>query len=174
MRETDLPQGIEESHSRGRSWHHFANPASVVGVGLLLVAALAGAFGGQPHPVHIIETPSATLRYELPEILRNGEFFEMRIVVEAKQPIVDAQIGVSSGYWRNLTINTMIPSPDKEKSEEGRYKFHYGVLQRGDRLEVKIDGQINPPMFLGNKGEITLMDGDRMIAVAPVELRVFP
>lgn len=168
------PQGIEESHTHGRNWYRFANPLSVLGVGLFLAAALAGVFGGQPHPAKLVDVSAATMRYEFPEILRNGEFFEMRVVVDAKQPFSDLQIGISSEYWRDLTINTMIPAASEEKAEKGVYLFSYGEMEAGDRLTIKIDGQINPPMFAGTRGELTLRDGDRVLGSVPVKLRVYP
>lgn len=168
------PQGIEESHSRGRNWYRLANPASVLGIGLFLAAALAGVFGGQPHPTKILDVSAATVRYEFPDVLRNGEFFEMRIVVDARQPFSDLQIGVSSDYWRDLTINTMIPAASEEKSEKGVYLFSYGAVEAGDKLTIKFDGQINPPMFAGTSGQLILRDGERVLGSVPVELRVFP
>jgi hypothetical protein len=168
------PQGIHESHLRSKNWYRFANPAAVIGIGLFLVAALAGVFGGQPHPTRIIETTAATITLEFPERLRNGEFFEMRANIEAKRDFADMGIALSSSYWQDLTINTMIPAPSEEKSESGDYVFTYGEMKAGDTLTVKIDGQVNPPMFAGTKGTLRLKDGDSLIAEIPLELKVFP
>ncbi len=168
------PQGIDQSHLQAKGWHRHANPASVIGIGLLLAAALAGVFGGQPHPTRTIETPSATVTLQFPEILRNGEFFEMRATVKAKRPFDDLRVGISSTYWRDLTINTMIPGPSKEKFEDGQYRFSYGPLQTGESVTLKFDGQINPPMFAGTKGKLTVLDGDAIVVSKPLNLRVYP
>ncbi len=168
------PQGIDTGHLNAKGWHRHANPASVIGIGLFLVAALAGVFGGQPHPTRTIETPSATVILQFPEILRNGEFFEMRATIKAKRPFKDLRLGISSTYWRDLTINTVIPGPLEEKSEGGQYRFSYGSLKTGESVTVKIDGQVNPPMFAGTKGELTILDGDAAVATIPVKLRVYP
>ena len=169
-----FPQGISDTHSRSKGWHRHANPASIIALGLFLGAALAGVFGGQPHPTRTIDTPSATVTLQFPEISRNGEFFEMRATITAKQPIGDARLGISSTYWRDMTINSMIPAPSEEKSEDGQYRFAYGPLQPGESLTVKVDGQINPPMTAGTAGKLTLLDGDSVIADIPLHLRVFP
>jgi hypothetical protein len=169
-----FPEGIHESHLRSKSWYRFANPAAVVGIGLFLAAALAGVFGGQPHPTRVIDTPSATITLQFPERLRNGEFFEMRAKIEAKRNFADMGIGVSSAYWRDLTINTMVPAPAEEKSEDGDYLFSYGAMKVGDTLTIKIDGQINPPMSGGTQGKLTIKDGDLALTEVPVKLRVFP
>lgn len=169
-----FPQGIDEGHLRAKGWHKHANPAAVIGIGLFLAAALAGVFGGQPHPTRIIETPSATVTLQFPEILRNGEFFEMRATVKAKRTFKDLRLGITSIYWRDMTINTMIPGPVEEHSEAGQYRFSYGPLKAGESVTLKFDGQINPPMFAGTKGNLTLLDGDVIVANRPLKLRVYP
>lgn len=168
------PQGIEQAHAKARFRDRHANPATVIALGLFLAAALFGLFGGQPHPTRTIEAPAATLKLQFPEILRNGEFFEMRATITAKRPISDMGLQISSSYWRDLTINTMIPAPAEETSAHGNYRFSYGVMKAGDTINLKIDGQVNPPMFAGTKGELVLMDGEGEIARAPLSLRVYP
>lgn len=168
------PQGIELSHMEPVIWHRFVNPAAVLAIAIFLGLALAGIFGGQPHPTRVIETPSATITLQFPETLRNGEFFEMRASITAKRPIQDLGIGISHSYWRDLTINTMLPAPSEEKSEQGRYMLTYGPLKAGETLTLKIDGQINPPLFAGTRGQLFVMDSDDQLATVPLNLRVFP
>jgi hypothetical protein len=168
------PQGIDASHIKAKGWHRHANPASIVLLGLLLAAAGVGVFGGQPHPARTVTTPSANITLELPERIRNGMLFEMRGLVETKRPFSDLTIAISSSYWRDLTINSMVPGPAEESSENGRYYFSYGPIDANETLNVKIDGQINPPLFGGTKGDILLMDGDTVVATIPVKMTVFP
>jgi hypothetical protein len=170
----DFPQGITESHSDEKGWHRHANPASLIALGSLLTVAFMGVFGGQPHPARSIDTPSAQVSLELPERIRNGEFFEMRITVETKRDFDDLTLAISSTYWHDLTINTMIPAPADEKSEDGDYLFSYGEIEAGQKLTIKIDGQINPPLFGGTDGDIELRDGEATIARIPVEMKVMP
>lgn len=118
--------------------------------------------------------PSANITLQLPERIRNGMFFEMRAKVETKRAFSDLTIAISSTYWRDMTINSMIPGAAGEKSENGRYLFSYGPIAANQMLTIKIDGQINPPLFGGTKGEILLMDGDAVIATIPVKMRVLP
>jgi hypothetical protein len=139
-----------------------------------MVLAFSGLFGGQPHPTTSIDAPSASVSLQLPRRIRNGEFFEMRIKVETKRPFDDLTLAVSSSYWRDLTINTMIPAPSKETSEDGHYLFSYGKVEMAKSFTIKIDGQINPPLFRGNDGDIELRDGDIVIATIPVQMKVMP
>jgi hypothetical protein len=168
------PQGIDEFNLQRPWWHRHANPASIIVIGALLAAALLGTFGGQPHPHRKIATPAADVETEFPEILRNGEFFEMRAAITARRRFEDLRLAVAVPYWRDLTINTMVPAPSEETSENGEYIFGYGEVKAGQTLNLKFDGQINPPMFAGTQGAVRVMDGEETIAVIPVNLRVYP
>jgi hypothetical protein len=170
----DFPQGLSEYHSDIKAWHRHANPLALLVLGALMLLALSGALGGQPHPTRQIDAPAATMTFQLPERIRNGEFFEMRMEVLTKQPFDNLTVAISSGYFHDLTINTMIPAPSEEKSEAGSFVFSYGEIESGTEMTIKIDGQINPPLFRGNDGEIELRDGDTVIATLPVELKVMP
>lgn len=171
---TERPQGIDDTHVRQVWWHKHASPASIVLIGALLAAASLGMFGGQPHPVRNITSTSAAIKLQFPEILRNGEFFEMRATVTARRKFEDLKLAVDASYWHDLTINTMIPAPIEEMSEKGEYIFSYGPVESGQTITLKFDGQINPPMFAGTSGHLKLMDGDKTVSVIPVALRVFP
>ena len=170
----ERPQGIDDTHVQQVWWHKHASPVSALLIGALLLAALLGMFGGQPHPVRKITSPSATVELQFPEILRNGEFFEMRATITAQRNFEDLRLAVDARYWRDLTINTMVPAPTEEMSEKGEYIFSYGPVESGRTVTLKFDGQINPPMFAGTKGHLKLMDGDETISVIPVALKVFP
>ena len=169
-----LPQGVETNHLKAKPWHRHASPVGVLALGLLMVLALVGVFGGQPHPTRTIDTSAAKVTLQLPERIRNGEFFEMRMKVATKRSFADLTLAISSTYWHDLTINTMIPAPSEEKSEDGRYLFSYGEIEADKTMAFKFDGQINPPLFAGTSGEIQLRDGDAVIATIPVQIRVMP
>src|SRR3546814_16464114 len=84
----------------------------------------------------------------------------------AEAPLDDAVIAVTSALWHDMTVNTMIPAPAEESFKDGYFHFSYGPLDAGERLHVKIAGQINPPLFAGTRGEIAVFDGDQ-IGTAP-------
>ena len=73
-----------------------------------------------------------------------------------------------------MTINTMIPAASEESFKGGAYRFSYGALRAGETLVVKIDGQINPPLFAGTEGEIALFDGERRLGGMPLKIKVLP
>lgn len=139
-----------------------------------MLAALLGVFGGGKARSIAADTPAARLEVHTPRVLRNGMFFETRVHLAAKAPIADAVVVVPASLWRDMTVNTMIPAPSEEKSEKGAFRFSYGAMKPGDTLDIKIDGQINPPLFAGNSGRIALHDGDRSLAHVPINFTVLP
>lgn len=169
---TTYPDGIEPGDADGRGAR--LNWISLAVLGALMLAALLGAFGGGKARPLAAEAAAARLEVATPRVIRNGEFFETRIRITARQPVSEAVLVVPASLWRDMTVNTMIPAPSEEKAEQGAFRFSYGALKPGDVLDIKIDGQINPPLFAGNSGAIELHDAERAIVAIPVEITVLP
>ncbi len=167
------PQGIDEGHGTARGNRH----ASWWRLGILIVilcVALSGLLGGAPAPTTRAAAAGAEIAVTTPDRLRNGMFFETRIAAVAKRPIDDAVIAVPAALWRDLTINTLIPGPSEEEYVNGEYRFHFGPLAAGQRLGVKVDGQMNPARWGSSSGRIRLLDGEVEVAALPVTLKVIP
>lgn len=167
-------EGIESGPSRPRLWDRHASPISILLLGGILLAAWLGVTGGQPSPPRMADFGDARLIVKTPTTIRNGEFFETDITLTAKAPIEDAVIAVTPALWHDMTVNTMIPAAVEESFEDSRFRFAYGPLDAGESLHVKIDGQINPPLFAGTEGEIAVLDGDRRIGAMPLRIKVRP
>ncbi len=170
------PEGLESppQRLRLRLWDRHASPISILVLGALLLAAVLGFTGGQPSPPRTADFGAARLTVKTPAIIRNGEFFETDVTLTANAPLGDAVIAVTPTLWRDMTVNTMIPAPVEESFEDGRFHFSYGPLEPGERLRVKIDGQINPPLFAGTQGDIAVFDGERRIGAIPLRIKVLP
>ena len=169
------PDGIVERHINGDTGlQRHASPLSILILGGLLALALAGVFGGGRSPIHRVTAPGADLSVATPTTLRNGIFFETRIVAVARRDLKDATIVLPPSLWRDLTINSMIPAAGKESFEDGAFRFGYGPLKAGETLTVKVDGQVNPPLTVGLKGDVGLYDGKTPVASVPMSLRVLP
>jgi hypothetical protein len=173
MPDSTLPDGIRDEHVElsGRLRRH-ANPIGVVLLGLVLVAALLGVAGREV-------TRSATaggveLRLVAPEVIRNGEFLEMRVLVASADGIGDLRIGIPSALWEDITINTMFPAPSEEVSEDGELRFAFGPLDAGVEFLLKVDAQINPDIIGSNEGVLRLYDGEEALLELPVRLEVRP
>ena len=167
-------EGLDATPTHQRLWDRHASPISVLILGGLLLAAGLGFAGGQPSPPRTADWSAARLTVKTPTIIRNGEFFETDITLTADVPLDDAVVAVSPALWQDMTVNTMIPAPAEESFEDGRFHFSYGPLDAGDSLHIKIDGQINPPLFAGTTGEIAVFDGKRRIGTMPLSIKVLP
>jgi len=168
------PDGIDDEHSRPRRWQRHANPAALILLALWLGAGLAGFFGGHANPVYVDETDGARVVLDFPETLRNGELFEMRAAVTAKQALQNPTLALSVDYWHELTINSFVPAPLKESVVDGEFRFTWEALAPGDTLHVKIDGQVNPQFFHQNRARVAVMDGERSISSHDTTLRIWP
>jgi hypothetical protein len=143
-------------------------------IGVLPLIALAGLLGGTPAETGSARNDTADLFVRSPHILRNGLLFETRIEVLARRPIDDAVIAIPAQHWRDFTINSMIPAATEEEYKDGEYRFHFDRLEAGDRLQFKIDGQVNPPHFGRDVGRIRLLDDEREVIAVRFEQMVLP
>ncbi len=73
-----------------------------------------------------------------------------------------------------MTINTMIPAAREERAEAGAFHFEYGALRQGETLDIKVDGQINPPLFAGTRGSVGVLDGQILLTQIPLTITVLP
>lgn len=171
-RQIDCPDGIADRNvvEGGGRW----NWVSLAVLSALMLAALLGAFGGGKSRPLAAEAAAARFEVSVPRRIRNGEFFEMRVRIVATQMVDKAVLVVPASLWRDMTINTMIPAPAEEKAASGAFRFDYGAMKAGDVLDIKIDGQINPPLFAGTSGTIELADGERSLARIPLDIKVLP
>ncbi|MXO70806.1 hypothetical protein [Alteraurantiacibacter buctensis] len=167
-----FPDGIEPRHTRPGAMGWRFLPLLLLGA--LLALALSGALGGRPNPVVTARSPAVDLAFKAPTILRNGEFFEMRVTATARRPIARPVLAVSATYLHDLTINSFIPAASKEGFEDGMFVFEFEPLPAGKALEIKLDGQVNPPLVGVNAGTLQLRDGDRALATLRSQLRVLP
>lgn len=167
------PDGLSSAHQRAAmGWHRQASPMALVVLALVMAGALAGLAGVEETLTE--EAAAATVTWHAPARIRNGEFFEIRLQVEAHERIDVLVVGVDAGLWEDLTINTFLPAATEEASEDGELRFTFGPLDAGGSFLLKVDGQINPDMLWRNEGTVTVYDGERPIADLPIVMEVLP
>lgn len=173
MAHSTYPDGIDPAHAepRGGRWRRWV---AITLLATVMLAALFGVFGGGKVRPIVADTPAARLEIATPRVIRNGMFFETRVQITARRPVDQAVVTVSRSLWRDMTINTMTPAPGEEQFKDGAFRFDYGPLKAGETLDIKIDGQINPPLFAGTRGQIALFDGERELAATPLHITVLP
>ncbi len=167
------PEGIGDVHERPRaSWRRHASPLSLVVFGSVVALGLSGVLGHERD--WRAEDAGHRLLVHAPETIRNGEFLEMRITVEADEPIGELVVGVDAGLWEDLTVNTMIPAPTDEVSDDGEFRFTFGELEAGTSFLLKIDLQVNPDIVGGNEGAVTVYDAEAPLVGTPISIAVLP
>jgi hypothetical protein len=169
----NAPDGINDDHVRPLAgWRRHASPLSLGAFGLVVALALVGVLGHERQ--WDAQNGGARLQVTMPETIRNGEFFEMRVEVEAEAAIDELAVGVDQALWEDITINTLIPAATDETSESGEFRFTFGDLGDGMRFLLKVDGQVNPDILGANAGSVTLYDGEDTLTQVQVTMTVLP
>jgi hypothetical protein len=167
------PDGIDEEHTRPPGgWRRHASPLALVVFGTVMVLGLTGLLGREAD--RRAETNGVRLEVHTSEIIRNGEFFEMRIRVEANEQISELVVGIDEALWEDMTVNTMIPAAADETSSGGEFRFTFAELEAGSQFVLKVDIQVNPDIVAGNSGAVTVYDGETPLAMTDVSITVLP
>jgi hypothetical protein len=167
------PDGISDRHILPvAAWRRSASPVGLVVFGLVVALAFSGLLGHER--TWAAEGPSASLEVHAPEIIRNGEFFEMRVRVASHEPIGELVVGIDEALWEDITVNTMIPAATEETSEAGEARFTFAEMAAGTTFLFKIDLQVNPDIVLGNEGSVTIYDGTSELATTDLSITVLP
>jgi hypothetical protein len=166
------PDGIRSEHIDADGRRRHASPTSFVVVGTVVVLGLTGLLGHE-RDWHTTDR-GTSLSIHMPEVIRNGEFVEMRVTVESDADILELGIGVDQALWEDITVNTMIPGATDESSEDGAFRFAFGPLSAGTTFLFKVDAQVNPDIVGGNSGSITVYDGDTVLVSTGIEMTVLP
>ena len=167
------PQGIGEQHWRPASgWQRHASPLSLVVFGAVIALSLTGMLGHERD--WTASAAGVRLEVHAPEIIRSGEFFEVRISVVPDRAVQDLSIGFEQELWEDITVNTMIPAATEEISRDGEFRFTFGELSAGTPFLLKVDAQINPDIVGGNEGTITVYDGEEGLTSVATSISVLP
>lgn len=170
---TSFPDGIDDRHIRPvAGWRRHASPLSLAVFGAVVVLALTGLLGHERQ--WEAQGGSTTLTVQMPELIRNGEFFEMRIRIESGAPIGELVVGIDQAIWEDMTVNTLLPAASDESSENGEYRFTFAELEAGTLFLLKVDLQVNPDILGGNDGVVTVYDGEEELARVAVGIGVLP
>jgi hypothetical protein len=140
--------------------------------GVVVALALSGWLGRER--TWSADADGTTLEVHAPEIIRNGEFLEMRVRVTSDTPITELVIGIDESLWEDVTVNTMIPSAADETSEDGEVRLTFAELAAGAAFLFKVDMQINPDIVGGNTGTLTVYDGEAELVATDISITVLP
>jgi hypothetical protein len=168
------PDGIGPAHQephRGLARH--ASPASIVVLGALVVFGLSG-LAGSRSTANDVANAAVELTVRAPGIVRNGEILETVIDVRARRRIGKLVVGVEEGLWREVTINSTVPTAAEESFEDGLFRFTFAAVEPGRSFVFKIDQQVNPALGGRNRGKVVVFDDKDRLAELALELMVLP
>lgn len=167
-----LPHGLQQGHLQPRGFDRHASPLSVIVLGLMMVLGLSGWLGHAGLQSSSAEGPAAAFRVDMPAVIRTGDFFEMVVHVHARQPVEHLELEIAPTLWQNITVNGMVPAPEKESGEDNNFTFQFGSLKSGQDALIKVSAQINPRLFGHVEGEIRLKDSGRPLAAMHRSMKV--
>lgn len=167
------PDGITKDAARPPTrWQLIRRFVGVAVVGAVVGLALLGVFGHER--TWGASESGVELRVHMPQVMRNGEFLELRISVTSAEPIGELEVGIGQSLWEDMTINTLLPSASEERNDDGEFRFVFGPLAAGTPFLFKVDGQVNPDFLGSNDGVIAVYDGATRLASVSVSVRVLP
>ncbi|HSK92651.1 MAG TPA: hypothetical protein VLA76_01180 [Candidatus Angelobacter sp.] len=167
------PDGIREDHERPiAGWRRHASPFSLVAFGVVVALGLSGLLGHE-RDWHA-RNGDVEMTIHASQVIRNGEFMELRLRLVSEEPITEPSIGVQASLWEDLTVNTMIPAATDESSEDGELRFTFGPIDGGVEFLWKVDLQVNPDIVAGNDGTVTVYDGEEELVSADLSIFVLP
>lgn len=174
MDERATPQGIEHKHihdARGSIFRRW--PFGLAALAVVLLPAFFGVYGSNA----TLAGAGTDVRFTVdgPRRIRNGEFFELILNIEAQGRVEDAVVLIGAPLFRDMTINTLLPDPSEHGFRNGSFEFRFGALGAGESLQVKLDGQVNPSHTpSANKGAIAVADGETILATVDYAMEVLP
>jgi hypothetical protein len=147
-------------------------------VGLLLllalvVVALLNVFG-QRAADSSATAPAAKLELNAPSDARGGLIFQARLQVRATQEIKQPLLIFDRGWFDGLTLNTIVPDPTGQRTDNGRVVFEYDTIPAGRSLTVWLQFQVNPTRVGSEDQDVELWDGETPVVHLDHSLATVP
>jgi len=143
------------------------------GLLVLPVLALLNVFGQHP-TTSSASSPLASMNVTAPARLRSGLIFQVRVQVTAHRDIKELQLVFDKGWWESMSVNSMVPEPSEESSEEGKVLLSYGKLGAGQQHVNWIYFQVNPTNVAKRSEDIEVRDGSTPLLHIHRAITIFP
>jgi hypothetical protein len=142
---------------------------------LVLISALglANAFGQRPS-TSTAAAGAADLEVYAPARVRAGLYYMARFTIEAHDELRRASLVLDPGWTEGITLNTIVPSPIGEASDDGKLVFELGHVPAGEKHVFFIHLQVNPTNVGRRSQDVELRDGDVTVAHIDRTITVFP
>ncbi len=142
-------------------------------IAALPVLALFNVFGQHP-TTSSASSPAASMNVTAPARLRSGLIFQVRVQVVAHRDIKELEIAFDKGWWESMSVNSMVPEPTEESSDEGKVVLSYGQLGAGHERVNWIYFQANPTNVAKRTENVELRDGATPLLTIHRAMTIFP
>jgi hypothetical protein len=173
---SELPEGLSAERNldlTGRAYGPWARRALLVAIAALPVLALLNTFGQHPTTTST-NGAAASVNITAPARLRSGLIFQVRVQVVAHRDIKELQLVFDKGWWESMSVNSTIPEPSQESSEDGRVVLSYGKVSAGETHISWLYFQVNPTNVGERAENVEVRDGETPLARVQRSVTVFP
>jgi Mn2+/Fe2+ NRAMP family transporter len=167
----DPPDGIALERNRDLvGWMHspWIRRVILCCIAVLPVLALLNVFGQHP-TTSSASSPAVSVNVTAPARLRSGLIFQVRTQVLARRDVGQLQIAFDKGWWESMSVNSIVPEPTEETSENGRVE-----LPAGHTLVSWIYFMVNPTNVGKRTENIDVLDGSNVLVHIHRALTIFP
>jgi hypothetical protein len=139
----------------------------------IVVLALLNVFGQHPSN-SFASSPAASLEVHSPTRVRGGLMFESRFTITAHQDLDTPKLVLDRGWFEQMTINSLEPSPSTETSRNGKIVLTFDSLEAGQDLVFWAFFQVNPTNIGRRSQSVELDNGDTPLLRIKRSITVFP
>ena len=149
----------------GRGSHPWARRTGLLLLVAFVVAALLNVFGQRAEDSSAVG-PAATLELNAPSDARGGLIFQARFTIRAAQEIKEPLLILDRGWFDGLTLNSTVPEPVGERTDDGRVVIEYDTIPAGRSLVVWFQFSVNPTRVGSEDQDVELWDGQTRLLIS--------
>lgn len=172
----ELPEGLTPERNRDLRGH-LASPVYrrvlLCCIAALPILALLNVFG-QHATTSTAHTSAVDVSVTAPARLRSGLIFQVRVEIRSHRKIKELEAVFDRGWWDAMSVNSIVPEPAEESSDEGSVVLDYGKLEPNDKLVFWIYVQVNPTNAGKRREDIEIRDDMAPLAHIHRSMTIFP
>jgi hypothetical protein len=157
----------------GRSGHVWVRRAGLLVLCAFIAAALLNVFG-QHRQTAVAQGAGTRMEVEAPHALRGGDLYQVHLAISTTTGIGSLRILLSQDFLDGFTINSVWPDASNQSSRNGPVALEYNRLDRGARMEVFIEAQVNANTVGRRHWGIDIYDGPKRLTGFHRTITVFP
>lgn len=172
----EIPDGITLKRNRdleGALTSPLYRRALLCCIAALPILALLGVFGQRPS-TSTAHGPALDLSVTAPSRLRSGLVFQVHVQIAAHRQVKQLEVVFEEGWWESMSVNSIVPEPSEESSDNGQVVLDYGQLDANHSLSFWIYFQVNPTNVGKRREDVEVRDGSKPLAQIHRSMTIFP